>query len=185
MRSEGTKVESPSVRDRYIALRKKGPKIRAKEELAWHRAALDRAATGRAAAVRYGREFDQLLTHPEIHQMDIRGKRMIVTTKPIVLPHRGAQYDIGRFRITILAGGWSSDIRIVNLTRTVRGYHHPQGFTRRYVCFGDMESDVDTLLAEGKYAVLINLCIHFLQNWGNNPAVRSCDWPTVRKGRRS
>lgn len=135
---------------------------------------------------RFAAEFDQLLTHPDIDRLEVRGKRIVVHTKPIQIEHGRSVYDIGRFEITISTDGSDHGVKMVNKTRRLDGaIDHPHvrcGFP----CLGNIQETVPHLIAEYQYAALISLCIQYLKSYedsgGHRPYRQITDWPLVRGG---
>ncbi len=143
------------------------------------------AGTDEASLARFGDEFDQLLKHPDIERLEVVGKKIVAYTGPIFINYRQVDYDIGRFKIAIDSVGKDGAVRMMNLTRTPDGYHHPHIKAYGVACLGNIQEVLPHMIAEHKYAAAVSVCIQYLKSYEKSdqyhPYMEIENWPVAKK----
>ena len=138
--------------------------------------------TDETGLTRFAEEFDKLLEHPDIERLEINNKQIVVFTKPILIAYNKADYNIGRFKITIHTDGSRGGVRMINLTRTIDGYHHPHIQEHGVPCLGNIQEVIPHMIAEHKYPAMISICIQYLKSYDNSaPHILLNEWPELVK----
>lgn len=121
-----------------------------------------------AAAVKLRKEFRALLGVPRVVEVEWRGQFMCVTTDKLytIDPRTGHEHEIGAFKLII--NHLTSDVEFHNITRRVRGYeagmNAPHVFPTGRACLGSMQETIPMLVAGYEWAVLVQICIAFLES---------------------
>jgi hypothetical protein len=133
----------------------------------------------------FGAEFDRMLAHPRIKDVQIDGNRLVVMTHTLCCrnPETQVLHEIGEFRIEIPLTGAAAQVKWNNLSRTVAGGsgshdapHIPKGSSP---CYGNTGETFRSLLADFQYAEAAYLAIEFVESvnitdpWGR----RLVNWP--------
>lgn len=138
-------------------------------------------------------EFQKLRSHPDIDQIVINKDSIAVKTKPICINYKGKDYLVGQFKITIYGNGKNGGIMIENLTNIIRneaGYymHHPhiRAKTKKdvpFVCLGNIQETIATLVGERQYPALISICIEYLKSYNDDDSFAEppTSWKEKRK----
>ena len=117
-----------------------------------------------------------------------KSQYLIVNTKNIFCtdPRQGNVYELGEFKIKIpFNGKTSSDIRILNQTRTVDGYWHnhnaPHVDNNGKPCWGSVAIDMTKVLTEKKFYEVYMMCLAFLEtvNPADSAGAYIERWPKV------
>lgn len=157
-----------AVAEREAELGQLGARIRAvgREH---HRARQRLAEAERTAAsdqARFERDFDALMALPHVHQVDVDGARIRVTTDAVDIEHDGQEYRLGRYAIDI---DIDRGIHVTNLENTSAstGWDHPhvQGTVP---CLGNLQEGCELLLGQLEIVPLSALLLQFLDTY--NPA---------------
>jgi hypothetical protein len=111
------------------------------------------------------KEYDALCKTPHVQDIELEGNIIRVYTDMIIIPYRGKNYKIGKFRIDIFIDGSNGAVKAYNLTDGKDRVFHPHIKKDGYCCLGNISEGVTKLLAEYQYAVLIQLMINYLQTY--------------------
>jgi hypothetical protein len=137
----------------------------------------------------YEKEFDNLLTIPQVKGVESGDERIRVLTNVLYCtdPSTDIVYEIGAFQIDISLKG---EVRWKNLTRQVNAYlhnmHAPHVNSEGKACLGNMEEVFPDLIARYEFATVAQLAIEFVQTvnstergeaWG--PTITS--WPVAKQ----
>lgn len=146
--------------------------------------------TGDDSLVRFGDEFDQLVKHPDIKNIEIDGNRLLIYTKTINIEYYKSVYSIGKFKITIYTDGGNGCVRMHNLThRGYDGYNHPYVNDDGQPCLGNIKEVIPHVVSEHKYAAAAAICIQFLKSYersdGYKPYADITNWPKFKKGEKN
>jgi len=97
-------------------------------------------------------------------------------TQEISLSHRGINYDLGQFQITVRFR--DQDLRIYMYRGPApKDYPHPHVSSDGIPCLGNLAPGVTKLLAEGDYVSLVTVMIEFLKSYNpNNPYLKIDYW---------
>lgn len=129
----------------------------------------------------YGTEFDKLKTSAHVDTVIVQDDKIIVTTDHLATyPLRdGRIADLGIYRIVIPVGSGIPTAH--NLTRSVRGFGHPHSHGGGDMCYGNIGSDLATLMGKFEFSLAAQLVIEFLQtiNEADDYGKRVRDWPTA------
>lgn len=143
------------------------------------------AALG-TADEKYGREFDKLLAHPKVVEMEIQGNMLKVLTEVLYCTDPGTKllHEIGAFRIEINTE--SGSVHWFNLTRRVHGMENnmqaPHVFNRGHACLGNTSETFPTLIAAHEYAAVTAIAIQFVESVNTNDGAgrHIAKWPVAK-----
>jgi len=129
-------------------------------------------------------EFKKILQIPKVIKVVFQNNFMTVRTGMIYIVDEGLLYRIGQFIIHIdFDGPRAGEIKFSNLTLLSEGGNpHPQIDTDGYACFGNILDSITKLVADYKFADLIELLIAYLESY--NPDDNHCKvdaWPLVKE----
>lgn len=119
--------------------------------------------------IRYGREFDRLLEHPDIEQVEIRETTITIITRPMSMlcaDRRSGAQRVRGVRLTVSIATKAYDLDNCVRIRPLGLPSHLQLVelqTGGIPCFGNIRHQVEDLWIQAKYATLANLCLRFLR----------------------
>lgn len=142
----------------------------------------------RPKTIDFGREYDKLLKHRLIKNIEIKGGGLLVSTKLITIKYRGETYALGEFEILLEIDLDINKVTFKNLTNPVireykkeskRIYHHPHimdyfdyneindeyNYNGQDACLGNIDDLVDDLIYIKDIPGLIYLYLNFLQSY--------------------
>ena len=133
-----------------------------------------------------GAEFDNLLLHPDIHDIDLMGHAIVVTTKPIKIEHLGELYFIGRFQITLHVGTMSTCMLLMkNLDQNIQGHAHPHIESNGVPCLGNIKECMPQMIGANQFAAAINVAIQYLKSYtydeNGKPYILISRWPKINR----
>ena len=98
-------------------------------------------------------------------------------TNPIEIDHDDFRYDLGRFRIEIGFTNDTLEIRNLEPSRIIDGYHHPHVNNSGNPCLGNISLSLSKLLAGKQYVPALILVSQFLCSYNDeNPYLRIEKW---------
>lgn len=135
---------------------------------------------------RKGTEFDNLLLHPDIENIELEGYRIIVTTKPIKIEYDGELYFIGRCVIYLDTNGSQGYVlRFKNLDQNIQGHAHPHVETNGVPCLGNIKECIPQMVGANQFAAVINVAIQYLKSYthgdGYQPYSYLSYWPKIKR----
>ncbi len=136
----------------------------------------------------FGREYDKLLKHKLIKNIEINGNGILVSTRKITIKYKRRAYALGEFEILLEIDLDFNKVTFKNLTNPIiredkeeskRIYHHPHirdyfaydenadeyDYDGQDACFGNIKDLIDELLDKEDIPGLIYLCLNFLQSY--------------------
>ena len=118
----------------------------------------------------------ELTPDPVSHiELSAHESRVSVYTNEIYIDYEDYDYYMGRFRIDIQLS--SSVIKITNLEKPVKGYHHPHVSQDGTPCLGNISSTVYYLMLHQDIYQLVTLLIQFLKSYNEqNPYLKINYW---------
>lgn len=133
------------------------------------------------------KEFEGLITHPDIDLISVDGSTIVVSTVNIEIEYRRTVYDIGKFVIYIssdISTGWV--VLYKNLTRVAGGgYHHPHVNSDGHPCLGNIQECLPQMIGAHQYAAAISVAIQYLKSYSNDgdgkPYTDIQNWPVKKK----
>jgi len=134
-----------------------------------------------------GAEFDNLLLHPDIENIEFEGYGIIVTTKPIKIEYGGEIYFIGRFNIYLETnGGIGWLLRFKNLDQNIFGHPHPHMQTNGVPCLGNIKECMPHMIGANQFAAAINVAIQYLKSYSDSdqygkPYIMLENWPKIKR----
>ncbi len=155
--------------------------------------ALESIKSGKTLDANLRLEFQKLSKHPDIEKIVINGTSIVVKTKPIYINYKDQDYPIGQFKITIYSNGKNGGVIMENLTNLVKnkeGYymHHPHIRSKNkndppFVCLGNIQETIATLIGERQYPALISICIEYLKSYNDEDSLAEppTSWKEKRK----
>lgn len=121
-------------------------------------------------------DFEELLSLPGVHAVELEGLHIRVLTNPIVLEHEARRYLIGDFAIDL---DLERGIQVVNLNNPGQksGWDHPH-VQAGQPCLGNLREGFEKLLAEYQLVPLVSMLIQFLESYTPDTAYGSVElWP--------
>ena len=133
-----------------------------------------------------GAEFDNLLLHPDIHDIELEGYRITVTTKPIKIEYSGELYFIGRFQIILEVGSTPTCLlRFKNLDQSIQGHAHPHIESNGVPCLGNIKECMPQMIGANQFAAAINVAIQYLKSYTydgtGKPYITINRWPKINR----
>jgi hypothetical protein len=114
---------------------------------------------------------------PEIRMVVVSDAMIKVFTNPIIINYEGSCYRLGEFLINI--DNDYGSVEIHNLTEKCNAYDHPH-ICDGECCFGSIDDAIAKMVAEYKYAMLIETLIRYLNTVNPIGWYRSIHcWPKV------
>jgi hypothetical protein len=112
-------------------------------------------------------DFNTLMAHPKITAIDIYQRTIELTTVPLITKF---EYDeqshtclLGRYKIKLDTK--EAKVRLQNLeNHKVEARCHPHAYENGMVCYGNISSTIDNMMASCEYATLLLLVLEFLEN---------------------
>jgi hypothetical protein len=135
-----------------------------------------------------GKEFDIIRNHPDVIDVSVENRILVVKTKMIQIVFGSVTYNIGRFEIKVDID--TGDVHMFNKTHVIHSYgesyHHPHIYDGGEPCFGNIRNVVPELIGERKFPALISVCIQYLKSYtidgGGMPYYDIENWPISRTG---
>lgn len=131
---------------------------------------------------RFSREYDKLLQHPLIKEINVNpGSISIITNNLLSTPLKKDKTirNLGEYDIIINTTSGNMGITVHNISRKVGGKHHPHDMGDGRMCLGNIQEAVSKLMGGYEFAVLAGLLIEYLMNVNEeDTAGRSVyNWP--------
>lgn len=101
----------------------------------------------------YGQEFDLLKSHSSVDRgrVYVKGNKIEIFTKRVVIGYKGVDYNIGRFLVSIDINKKRFECR--NLDRSPNGAHHPHMGDTDDACFGSASDEIDRYISNYQFAM--------------------------------
>jgi hypothetical protein len=134
-----------------------------------------------------GAEFDNLLLHPDIENIELEGYRITVTTKPIKIEYMDELYFIGRFIIYLETSGSTGYLlRFKNLDQNIHGHPHPHVESNGMPCLGNIKECIPQMVGANQFAAAISVAVQYLKSYSNSdqygkPYVVLEHWPKIKR----
>ena len=138
-----------------------------------------------------GLEFDRIIEHPSIENIEFTDTTIQVFTKNIYIKHKSLVYDIGKFCIKLNVDYYSGDYRtydaviFLNLTRHIQRYQHPHIDSDGRPCLGNIQECLPSMIGAKQFTAAINVAIQYLKSYSENdsgrPYISLTEWPLKRE----
>lgn len=123
------------------------------------RRAIDTDGAVRVIAESLPEQWQRIRANRHVHTLEMVGKGVHVTTKPIVLEREGMRYPVGRFVLRFNEKGvltiWGLD------AFHPKGIPHPHINIAGHPCFGNASAAIEMAIAEHRYADAVD----YLTRW--------------------
>lgn len=146
---------------------------------------LKRLRKGNPADARIGKEYDDMLNHPDVEKIHFTDRHIVVTTGDIKIHYNTEDktsplYRLGRFELTWPTDG-SFSLSIKSLDNLVPGYSHPN-VTGTTPCMGNARPDFERCCMNRQHSAMLGLVIQYLHAWNPDDRYRPLDkWPRARQ----